>query len=77
VPLLEQARAKLAPPSTLTSARATPPNDQAQPRISVRSPSAMLASGAGATMIDSGAIAQTGRRAGKPAAMSCSSAASL
>src|SRR5437660_4588477 len=48
------------PSSTRTSAFATPPSAQAQPQISIRWAAAMTASGAGATITDCGATAQTG-----------------
>src|SRR6516165_4028654 len=48
------------PPSTLTSTWLTPPSAQAQPQISVALEALMVASGAGATITDCGAIAQTG-----------------
>src|SRR5215469_2078249 len=48
------------PPSTLTSTRSTPPSAQAQPQISVALEALMVASEAGATITDCGAIAQTG-----------------
>src|SRR5437879_4731095 len=48
------------PSSTRTSAFATPPSAQAQPQISIGLEPGMTASGAGATITDCGAIAQTG-----------------
>src|SRR5262245_46364651 len=48
------------PPSTLTSTASTPPSAQAQPQISTAVPAVRVCSGAGETMTDSGAIAQTG-----------------
>src|SRR6516162_10464825 len=48
------------PPSTLISTRPTPPSAQAQPQISIALDALMAASGAGATITDCGAIAQTG-----------------
>src|SRR5258708_12402895 len=48
------------PPSTLISTWPTPPSAQAQPQISVALEALMAASGAGATIADCGAIAQTG-----------------
>src|SRR5947209_11429374 len=48
------------PPSTLIPTWPTPPSAQAQPQIWVASEALMVASGAGATITDCGAIAQTG-----------------
>src|SRR5215467_14099849 len=47
-------------PSTLISTWPTPPSAQAQPQTSVASDAFMVASGAGATITDCGAIDQTG-----------------
>jgi hypothetical protein len=68
---------KLLPPSILTSAAAMPRKDHAQPHISIGSPARITISGAGATMTALGAIAQTGRCAARPAAMSSAAAGSL
>src|SRR6516164_114571 len=46
--------------SMLISTLSIPPSAQAQPQISVGLPAAMLVSGAGATITDCGAMAQTG-----------------
>src|SRR5713101_7884677 len=48
------------PPSTLTSTWLTPPSAQAQPQISIGLEAVIVVSGAGATITDCGAIAQTG-----------------
>src|SRR5215470_7066130 len=48
------------PPSTLISTWPTPPSAQAHPQISVALEALTAASGAGATIADCGAIAQTG-----------------
>jgi hypothetical protein len=48
------------PPSTLTSTWLTPPSAQAQPQISIALEALIIASGAGATITDCGAIVQTG-----------------
>src|SRR5262249_1381152 len=48
------------PPSTLISTWPTPPSAQAQPQISVALEALTVASGAGATITDCAAIAQTG-----------------
>src|SRR5690349_3104563 len=48
------------PPSTLTSTWTTPPSAQAQPQTSTACWALTVASGAGATITDCGAMAQTG-----------------
>src|SRR5262245_25357330 len=58
---LERRAREARPSSKLTSSAVAPLNDQAQPRISTGSPTAIRVPGAGLTMTDSGAMAHTGR----------------